>query len=144
VAVATVRALAAQVPVSEDTIRAGLSRVHWAGRLQLVQRPGGQQVLLDGAHNVGGAEILAAAVREYFPSASRTLVLGILQDKDWPGMCEILAPLSNRILPVRSRASAAPQRRNWQEHASASIRRHRSGRSLPCGQRWRRRPRTPL
>ncbi len=111
VAVATVRALASQIPVSDDTIRAGLSRVHWAGRLQLVTRPTGQKILLDGAHNVGGAGILAAAMKEYFPSAEPTLVLGILRDKDWPGMCEILAPLARRILlvPVPSERSATPQ-----------------------------------
>jgi dihydrofolate synthase/folylpolyglutamate synthase len=111
VAVATVRLLAAQIPVSEDTIRAGLSRVHWAGRLQLVIRPTGQKILLDGAHNVGGAGILAAAMREYFPSAKPALVLGILRDKDWPAMCEILAPLAGRILlvPVPSERSATPQ-----------------------------------
>jgi dihydrofolate synthase/folylpolyglutamate synthase len=111
VAVATVRALASQIPVSDDTIRVGLSRVHWAGRLQLVTRPTGQKILLDGAHNVGGAGILAAAMREYFPSAAPTLVLGILRDKDWPSMCEILAPQAGRILlvPVPSERSATPQ-----------------------------------
>jgi dihydrofolate synthase/folylpolyglutamate synthase len=111
VAVATARVLAAQIPVNDDTIRSGLSRVHWAGRLQLVTRPSGQQILLDGAHNVGGARILAAAVKEYFPSANLTLVLGILRDKDWPGMCDILAPLAERILlvPVPSERSATPQ-----------------------------------
>jgi dihydrofolate synthase/folylpolyglutamate synthase len=112
VAVATVRTLASQIPVSEDTIRAGLSHVHWAGRLQLVTRPFGQKVLLDGAHNIGGAGILAAAVKEYFPSTKPTLVMGILRDKDWPGMCEILAPLAERILlvPVPSERSAtAPE-----------------------------------
>ena len=38
-------------------------------------------------------------------------MLGILQDKDWPGMCEILAPLAERILlvPVPSERSATPQ-----------------------------------
>ena len=66
VAVATVRALAAQVPVNDDAIRTGLSRVHWAGRLQLVTRPSGQQILLDGAHNVGGAGILADAMKGVF------------------------------------------------------------------------------
>jgi dihydrofolate synthase/folylpolyglutamate synthase len=111
VAVATVRALDSRIPVTEETIRAGLSRVHWAGRLQLVTRPSGQRVLLDGAHNVGGAAILAAAVREYFPAVKPTLVLGILRDKDWPGMCDILAPLAERILlvPVPSERSATPQ-----------------------------------
>jgi dihydrofolate synthase / folylpolyglutamate synthase len=111
VAVATARALSSQVPVNDDTIRAGLSRVHWAGRLQLTTRPSGQQILLDGAHNVGGAGILATAVKEFFPSAKLTLVLGILRDKDWPGMCDILAPLAERILlvPVPSERSATPQ-----------------------------------
>ena len=111
VAVATVRLLAAQIPVSEDTISAGLSRVHWAGRLQLVIRPTGQKILLDGAHNIGGAGILAAAMKQYFPSVAPTLVLGILRDKDWPGMCEILAPLAGRILlvPVPSERSATPE-----------------------------------
>jgi dihydrofolate synthase/folylpolyglutamate synthase len=111
VAVATARGLASQVPVNDDAIRAGLSRVHWAGRLQLVRRPSGQQILLDGAHNVGGAGILAAAVKEYFPSAKLTLVLGILRDKDWPSMCDILAPLAERVLlvPVPSERSATPQ-----------------------------------
>jgi dihydrofolate synthase/folylpolyglutamate synthase len=111
VAVATVRALAAQISVSEEVIRAGLSRVRWAGRLQMVSRPSGQKILLDGAHNIGGAGILAAAMKEYFPGAKRTLILGILEDKDWPGMCEILAPLAGRILlvPVPSERSATPQ-----------------------------------
>ena len=111
VAVATVRALASQIPVSEDTIRAGLSHVHWAGRLQLVTRPTGQRLLLDGAHNVGGAGILAAAMKQYFPATEPTLVLGILRDKDWPAMCDILAPLARRILlvPVPSERSATPQ-----------------------------------
>ena len=110
-AIATVRALAPQIPVTDDTIRAGLSRVHWAGRLQLVTRPTGQKILLDGAHNVGGAGILATAAQEFCPSGKLALVLGILRDKDWPGMCEILAPLAGRILlvPVPSERSATPQ-----------------------------------
>lgn len=111
VAIATVRALASQIPVSDDTIRAGLSHVHWAGRLQLVTQPTGQKILLDGAHNISGAGILAAAVQEFCPPANITLVLGILRDKDWAGMCKVLAPLAERILlvPVPSERSATPQ-----------------------------------
>jgi dihydrofolate synthase/folylpolyglutamate synthase len=110
-AVATVRRLTAEIPVSEDQIRAGLLRVRWAGRLQLVARPGGRRILLDGAHNEGGAEILAAALKTYRGAASRiTLVLGVLQDKDWATMSRILAPLAERILlvPVASERSASP------------------------------------
>jgi dihydrofolate synthase/folylpolyglutamate synthase len=110
VAIAAVRALAACAPVDEPTVRAGLSGVHWPGRLQLVTRPSGQRVLLDGAHNVGGAEMLAAALRQHFSSTQPALVLGILRDKDWTRMCEILAPLAGRILlvPVHSERTAEP------------------------------------
>ena len=112
VAIATVRALAAQIPVSEDTMRAGLSHIHWPGRLQLVRSRLGEShmILLDGAHNVGGAQILADALREYFPLVKPALVLGILRDKDWPAMCEILAPRAQRVLlvPVHSERTAEP------------------------------------
>src|SRR5262249_31444655 len=97
VALATVRVLASAIPIEDSALRAGLARVHWPGRLQLVKRSPAQQVLLDGAHNVGGAEMLAAALREYFPLQQPSLVLGILRDKDWPRMCEMLAPLASRI-----------------------------------------------
>jgi dihydrofolate synthase / folylpolyglutamate synthase len=129
VAVATARALAPQIPVSEEAIRAGLSRVRWAGRLQMVSRRSGQKVLLDGAHNLGGAAILAAAMKEYFPEVKPTLILGILRDKDWPGMCEILAPLAGRILlvPVPSERSATPQ-----ELAEACRRTHSGAEVVEC------------
>jgi dihydrofolate synthase/folylpolyglutamate synthase len=110
VAIATVRVLAPHLPVSDHCLRAGLGRVHWAGRLQLVTRPSGQKLLLDSAHNVGGAEMLAAALEDYFASTKPALVLGILRDKDWASMCQILAPLAGRILlaPVHSHRAASP------------------------------------
>ena len=110
VALAAVRALSPRLPVSEPLVLQGLSRVHWPGRLQLVTRPSGQKVLLDGAHNVGGAEMLAAALRQHFPFAQPTLVLGILRDKDWAHMCQILAPLAGRVVlvPVHSERTAEP------------------------------------
>ena len=111
VALAAARALTPQIPVTEEVLHTGLCRVHWAGRLQLITRPSGQKVLLDGAHNMGGAEILASALADFFPLASPALVLGILQDKDWAAMCHILAPRAGRILlvPVHSERSAAPR-----------------------------------
>jgi dihydrofolate synthase / folylpolyglutamate synthase len=110
-ALATVQALQNRIPVSAAAIQAGLAAVNWPGRLQLIVRPSGQKILLDGAHNVAGAEVLAAALKAIFPSERSTLVLGILQDKNWAGMCEVLAPLATRILlvPVNSERAAAPQ-----------------------------------
>ncbi|HWQ91454.1 MAG TPA: folylpolyglutamate synthase/dihydrofolate synthase family protein, partial [Clostridia bacterium] len=108
VALATVNVLHGTLPVSQAAIRQGLAGVHWAGRLQIVTRPSGQRVLLDGAHNMGGAHILAESLRQYFPGEKPALLLGILQDKDWPGMCRLLAPLASRILlaPVHNERTA--------------------------------------
>jgi dihydrofolate synthase/folylpolyglutamate synthase len=110
-ALATVRTLANQIPVTDAVIQRGLASVDWPGRLQLISRPGGGQVLLDGAHNIAGAESLVTALKEKFGDTPLTLVLGILQDKDWPAMCRRLAPLAVRIFPVRvaSERAAAPE-----------------------------------
>src|SRR5579883_146444 len=110
VALATVRVLQQQIPIDDETIQIGLSRVQWAGRLQVVTRASGQKILLDAAHNMGGAESFAAALKGYFAGMRPLLILGILQDKDWQHTCRILAPLSDHILlvPVHSERSAEP------------------------------------
>ena len=67
-------------------------------------------MLLDGAHNPAGAQALRAALERHFPAKRPTLILGILRDKDWRKMCQILAPLARRVLlaPVQSERALAP------------------------------------
>lgn len=110
-AVATVRVLADRLPVSEAALRVGLETVQWPGRFQLVRRPSGQAVLLDGAHNPAGAETLRAAFLKQFPGVRPVLVLGLLQDKDRDAMTRILAPLAERIYtaPVDSPRTASAE-----------------------------------
>ncbi len=118
-AVATVAALQAQLPVTEENIRQGLATVNWPGRLQRLQR-GGQTFLLDGAHNVAGVEALRAALRGgsssfnlfgdtlELPPSAPTFIIGLLSDKDWRPMCGTLAPLASKIftVPVASERTA--------------------------------------
>jgi len=99
-ALATVEVLQKQIPVSEESIRAGLAGVNWPGRLQLIQKPNGAKILLDGAHNEAGVRALGAALENILPAPGRTLILGVLQDKDWRQICGLLAPLAVRILAV--------------------------------------------
>jgi dihydrofolate synthase / folylpolyglutamate synthase len=124
-ALATVEVLQKQIPVAEEKIREGLVNVNWPGRLQLIEKPDGQKILLDGAHNVAGAEALRAALAGGTPNfgsascrlASKladrkigapTLIAGFLGDKDWRAMAEILAPLASKIftVPVASARTA--------------------------------------
>jgi dihydrofolate synthase/folylpolyglutamate synthase len=77
--------------ISPAAIRRGLKATRWPGRLQVLsQKP---LVLLDGAHNPGGAQALAQSL----PSLRRGrvgLVFGALKDKDWKG---ILKPLKGSV-----------------------------------------------
>ncbi|MGH7950576.1 MAG: DUF559 domain-containing protein [Limisphaerales bacterium] len=109
-ALTTVEVLQKQIPVSEKQIKIGLEEVNWPGRLQLIEKPDGQKFLLDGAHNVAGAKVLRETIEKIFPSKKRTLILGILQDKDWRQICELLAPLAAKIfcVPVLSERTANP------------------------------------
>ena len=110
IAVATARVLQSRLPLADSALRDGLLATHWPGRLQLVQPSGRRPVLLDGAHNPGGAEQLRAALRDDFAGVRPTLILGIMQDKDWDLMCRTLAPVAERVwcVPVSSERSAAP------------------------------------
>lgn len=67
-------------PPSEQVVRDAFATVQSPGRLEVV----GHQplVLLDGAHNVAGAQALSAALAEEFPSSPRTFVVGLLREKE--------------------------------------------------------------
>lgn len=100
-AVATVRLLAHTLPVSEQAVADGLSGVYWPGRMQLIQRADGQLILLDGAHNPAGAEMLRSETLSQFPGIKPALILGILADKDWRTMSALMAPLAGRLILTR-------------------------------------------
>ena len=106
---AVVRVLQQQIPVPDEAVRAGLSHVEWAGRLQVLPRAN-QTILLDGAHNAAGAAALRAALQKFFYGRPLSLILGVLSDKDWAPICETLAPLAAHIAltPVASERTASP------------------------------------
>ncbi|MGH8978000.1 MAG: bifunctional folylpolyglutamate synthase/dihydrofolate synthase [Acidimicrobiia bacterium] len=67
-------------PLDDDVVRSALTAVRSPGRLEVVRRS--PLVLLDGAHNVAGAEALRAALDEAFAIGPRTLVIGLLREKE--------------------------------------------------------------
>jgi len=106
---AVVGRLQGELPVPPGAIRAGLAKVHWPGRLQVIRR-GEQTVLLDGAHNAEGAAMLRQALADGFSADSPVFILGMVDEKDGAGFCAELATLAKRIVlsPVSSARSAKP------------------------------------
>lgn len=75
--------------LTPKVIRQGMAQVVWPGRFELM--PGyPHKVLIDGAHNPAGITTLRKSLDYYFPYGKRIFVLGILKDKDFAGMLEIL------------------------------------------------------
>jgi len=88
VALAAAGVLRAQgLHLPEEALRAGVERVRWPGRLEWWA--GERHVLLDGAHNEGGAKVLAAYLAA-LPTAGIRWVVGLKGDK-LPS--DILGPL---------------------------------------------------
>jgi dihydrofolate synthase/folylpolyglutamate synthase len=110
VGAARVFADAAGLPLPEAAIRVGCAGVRWPGRFQVLRGARGRPtVVLDGAHNPGGAVALAASLARYFPGARLTLVLGIARDKDRAGILKALAPQASRlVLTAAAHARATP------------------------------------
>ena len=48
--------------------------------------------VVDGGHNPQCVATTAAALRRYFPDKRRVLLMGVLADKDWQQMLDILLP----------------------------------------------------
>jgi dihydrofolate synthase / folylpolyglutamate synthase len=89
-------AAARHLELPEPAMRAGLTRVQWPGRFQVIgTRP---WLVLDGAHNVAGARALAASLKSYFSGESTTLIVGMSADKDVAGILTELAPLADRFI----------------------------------------------
>ncbi len=60
------------------------------------------RVIIDGANNPDGAARLARHLAPQLKANDTILVIGILEDKDWRQMTEILAPLARTVICTRS------------------------------------------
>lgn len=99
VAVKTAELLAERgFDIQQRDIRAGLAAAKWPGRFELLSRS--PLLLIDGAHNREGAAVLAENLRRYFPGRRITFIMGVLRDKDYTGMIEMVAPMAWRFIAV--------------------------------------------
>ncbi len=82
--------------VDDDAVLKGIHDVKWEGRLEVIRYS--PTVLLDGAHNAGGASALCQALKEEFCFKKLIFVFGVLKDKDYDTMLKKLLPLGDRLI----------------------------------------------
>jgi len=80
--------------LGKKKILAGIRKTRWEGRLEVVCRH--PLVVLDGAHNEEGARAIGAYARDFLPQP-RTLVFGIMKDKNIPKVASFLFPQAQTI-----------------------------------------------
>ncbi len=101
--------------ITEKTIRTGLLKARWPGRLEVLRRD--PVLIIDGAHNEEGVIALKKSLDSLFPDQALTFIVGVLGDKDFQSMlahilpgCEkvfTVTPNSSRALPAADLAKAA-------------------------------------
>jgi dihydrofolate synthase / folylpolyglutamate synthase len=109
VAVACLNALAEQgFPLLQHDIDIGLQNTTWPGRLELIQ--GAPQIVIDGAHNAHGVNVLVQALNTLFAARKVHLVFGVFKDKDFEPMMNQLFPrcASVSLVKLNSERSAQP------------------------------------
>ncbi len=72
--------------ISPAAVKEGVLKAVWPGRLEVMSRT--PLVIIDGAHNPDGAELLARTLEEFKPKKPPVYVVGVLQDKDVEGILE--------------------------------------------------------
>ncbi|MCR5577527.1 MAG: bifunctional folylpolyglutamate synthase/dihydrofolate synthase [Oscillospiraceae bacterium] len=99
--------------LEQSDVEHGLYAVSWPGRFELLSDE--PLFVVDGGHNPQCAETVRDNLLHYFPDKRRILLLGILRDKDYPGLTAILdeaadeyiciTPESRRALPAAELAA---------------------------------------
>ena len=96
--------------LEQGDVEHGLYAVSWPGRFELVSDE--PYFVVDGGHNPQCAETVRDNLLHYFPDKRRILLLGVLRDKDYPGLTAILDAAADEyvcITPASARALPAEE-----------------------------------
>lgn len=86
-------------------LEAGLYAVEWPARFEiLTDEP---YFVLDAAHNPQGIQTTAENLKSYFPHQRRVILIGVMADKNWREMADIMAAVGDEFITVSPQSSRA-------------------------------------
>ena len=93
--------------ISDEQLIEGIAAAKFPARFEVCSKD--PLVILDGAHNPHAAAALASGIKKFLPE-KRTLLCGMMADKDCAGVMSTLAPLFERVIavPVQSPRAISP------------------------------------
>jgi len=104
-------------PIDADLVRAAFAATRSPGRLEAVRSA--PTILLDAAHNPHGMAASVAAIAEAFDFRRLIAVVGVLVDKDVPGMLGALEPAVDEIVVTQTSSVRAMSADDLAAHAVA-------------------------
>lgn len=91
----------------EQTIAKGIHDSRWPGRMEiLTEHP---FFMVDGAHNSSGIRALRDSLRKLYPNEKFHFIMGVMADKDYEEMVELLLPLALDFVTVTPESHRALQ-----------------------------------
>lgn len=84
--------------ITTTSLEKGLLKAKWKGRFEIINRV--PPFIIDGAHNEECARVLVDALNKYFPDKGKILIFGVLKDKDYKSIIEIVAPYASQFITV--------------------------------------------
>lgn len=85
-------------PISDTAVQEGLETARWPARFEIVLKD--PLFIVDGGHNPQGAEAVCHNLLKYFPDKHAVLLIGVLADKDYAGVMDILNPCAGEFVAV--------------------------------------------
>ena len=84
--------------ISDFQTEDGMRKTIWRGRIEILERE--PMVICDGAHTPDGAKSLLSFLQNNFTNQRLIYIMGVLSDKDYEQMVQILAPAADKIYTV--------------------------------------------
>ena len=94
-----IQALSLNFSLGQKVLEKGIQSAEWRGRLQCIQE-GPHEIWLDGAHNVGAAEVLADELKKWGDDKPIVAIVGMKARKDAKSFLKILAPYLKEVFVV--------------------------------------------
>lgn len=97
-----------------NNIETSLKNTQWNCRFQIINKK--PLIIIDGAHNPHGIKALKENVDLYLKNKELVFITGVLKDKDYNKMSEIIGGLANKIFTIKSNS---PRALSAEEYAKA-------------------------
>lgn len=110
------RALGYKVP--DEAIRNGVSKTKFPGRFEILRRE--PDVVIDGAHTPEGMRLLKSTFRQVYPGIKPLLLLGMLRDKNFKALIDVIVPIAREVVCVAPQGNRALD----PEELAAMVREH--------------------